>query len=235
MKTVLFDLDGTLLPMDQEIFIKAYFGGLAKKMAPLGYEPQKLLKSIMAGIAAMTGNDGSRTNEEAFWDCFTGVYGADSRKDEPVFADFYANEFQKVREVCGFAPEAKEIIDFLRGKGVRVVLATNPLFPAAATESRIRWAGLKPEDFDLVTTFENSRFCKPNPAYYREITEKLHLDPAECFMIGNDVEEDMIASELGMQVFLLTDCLISRGRDIADLPRGDFAGLRHFLEENITN
>ena len=41
--------------------------------------------------------------------------------------------------------------------GLRAVLATNPIFPAVATRSRIRWAGLEPEDFELCTTYENSR------------------------------------------------------------------------------
>ena len=34
IKYVLFDLDGTLLPMDQDVFVRAYFGALAKKLAP---------------------------------------------------------------------------------------------------------------------------------------------------------------------------------------------------------
>ena len=33
IKAVLFDLDGTLLPMDQDIFVKSYFGLLAKKLS----------------------------------------------------------------------------------------------------------------------------------------------------------------------------------------------------------
>ena len=63
MKTVLFDLDGTLLPMDQDVFIRAYFGGLAQKLAPLGYEPKQLLDAVWAGTGAMVKNDGSRTNQ----------------------------------------------------------------------------------------------------------------------------------------------------------------------------
>ena len=43
IKAVLFDLDGTLLPMEQSAFTKAYFGGLAKRLAPIGYEPQRLI------------------------------------------------------------------------------------------------------------------------------------------------------------------------------------------------
>ena len=162
--TVLFDLDGTLLPMDQEIFVKAYLGGLCKKLAPLGYEPRALSAAIWKGTEAMVKNDGSRLNEEVFWETFCGLMGENARKDEPVFEEFYRKEFQQVAQVCGRNPTAKELIDRLKAKNLRLVLATNPLFPAIATHSRVRWAGLEPEDFCHITTYENSRFCKPNPA-----------------------------------------------------------------------
>ena len=53
-KAVLFDLDGTLLPMDQDSFVKFYFGGLAKKLAPHGYDPQALIAAIWTGTKAMS-------------------------------------------------------------------------------------------------------------------------------------------------------------------------------------
>ncbi len=234
MKTVLFDLDGTLLPMDQDVFIKAYFGGLAKKLAPHGYEPKKLIDGIWAGIGAMVKNDGSRTNEEAFWECFCGLTRADARKDEPVFEDFYRVEFQNVRQVCGFDARAAEVIRYLKDRGCRVVLATNPLFPAIATQSRARWAGLDPADFQMVTTYENSRHCKPNPDYYRDILRTIGEVPENCIMVGNDVGEDMVAADLGMQVFLLTDCLINKANaDISAYPQGGFPELMVFLENSI--
>ena len=122
----------------------------------------------------------------------------------------------------------------MKDRGCRVVLATNPLFPAIATESRARWAGLDPADFERITTYENSRFCKPNPAYYREILESIGEVPENCIMVGNDVGEDMVAQTLGMQVFLLTDCLINKqNADISAYPRGNFADLLEFLEKNI--
>lgn len=232
--TVLFDLDGTLLPMDQEEFVKKYMGGLAAKMAPYGYEPKKLVEAVWKGTGAMMVNDGSRTNEEVFWETFRQVYGADGRKDEPVFYDFYIHEFAAAKEACGFAPEAAEVIGLLKEKGLTVVLATNPLFPAIATQQRIRWAGLEPEDFALVTTYENSSFCKPNSAYYRQILEKIGKAPENCLMVGNDVGEDMVAGDLGMQVFLLTPCLINRkNADISGYAQGGFAGLKAYLEENL--
>ena len=228
--TFLFDLDGTLLPMDQDIFIKAYMGGLAAKMAPYGYDPKLLIKSIWQGTEAMVRNDGTRSNEEVFWETFSAIYGRDVRVDEPIFQQFYEKEFQNVKHSCGFEPKARTIIDTLKAKGIRVALATNPLFPAVATESRVRWAGLQPEDFEWITTYENSRRCKPNPDYYLDILETLKVKPEECVMVGNDVEEDMIAQKLGMQVFLLTDCLINKhGADISRYPQGGFDELLTFI------
>ena len=228
--TVLFDLDGTLLPMDQEVFVRDYLKRMAIKLAPHGYDPNLLTKAVWDGTGAMVKNDGQISNEELFWQVFNGVMGKDCRADEPIFLDYYHNEFQLVKEVCGFAPKAAQVIDVLKAAGKQVVLATNPLFPAIATQSRVRWAGLTPEDFALITTYENSAFCKPNPDYYREILGKLNLKPEECLMVGNDVQEDMVARMLGMEVFLLTDCIINRdGTDISLFPNGGFDDLLAFL------
>lgn len=229
--TILFDLDGTLLPMDQDVFAKHYFGLLARKVAPLGYAPDQLVKVIWSGIAAMVKNDGSCTNEEAFWRFFTGIYGEKALQDKPVFDAFYSNEFNQVQAVCGFAPQAPALIHSLKEKGYRVVLATNPLFPAPATQNRIRWAGLEESDFEWVTTYENSHFCKPNPAYYTEILNTLGLTAQECLMVGNDADEDLVAEKLGMRVFLLTDCLINKsGRDLSAYSQGGFDALKAFID-----
>ena len=235
MKTVLFDLDGTLLPMDQEVFLKAYMGGLAKKMYPLGYEPQALIRNVWAGTGAMVQNDGSATNAEVFWNCFSGLLGRDPLVDEAYFVEYYHTDFQKVREVCGMDPRAAEIVAFLKAAGCRVALATNPLFPEIATHSRARWAGLDPADFELITTYENSRHCKPNPDYYRDVLAALGETADNCIMVGNDVDEDVLAGrKAGLQVFLLTDCMINKhNADITDVPRGGFDELLAFLKENI--
>ena len=230
MRTILFDLDGTLLPMDQDTFVRAYLGLLARKMAPLGYDPRKMVETVYAGTGAMIRNDGTSLNETVFWHVFCGVFGEQARKDEPHFDAFYRNEFQQVKDACGFDSRAAGLIKDLKRKGYRLVLATNPLFPAVATQSRIRWAGVHGEDFEWVTTYETSSFCKPNLKYYEEILDRLHLDPAHCLMGGNDVGEDMIAGRLGMKTFLLTDCLINRtGEDIGKYPHGSFEALEAYI------
>lgn len=234
IKAVLFDLDGTLLPMDQSVFTKAYFGGLAKRLALRGYEPKKLIDSIWQGSAAMVGNDGEKTNEEVFWDKFSEIYGKDVRKDEPYFEAYYKEDFDGVKSVCGFNPNAAKAVEEIKSLGLRTALATNPLFPSIATEKRIAWAGLDASDFELYTTYENSHFAKPNPKYYEEILSKLHIQPSDALMVGNDVTEDMAAKSLGMQVFLLTDNLINKeNKDISQYPNGSFNKLMEYIKTII--
>ena len=227
-KAVLFDLDGTLLPLDNDVFMKRYFGAITKWLAPHGYDPRETMESILAGSYAMVKNNGERCNEAVFWEVFEGRHGA---TDKEVFDAFYAKEAIKVMDMCGCDPRAREVVDAVRSGGALAVLATNPMFPAVFTHMRARKAGLSVEDFAMVTTFEDSFHCKPNPDYYMDILRELDLAPADCLMVGNDVEEDMIpAASLGMDTFLLTECLLNKkDRDIAAYPHGDFDALLAFL------
>lgn len=232
IKAVLFDLDGTLLPMDQDLFVKTFSGMLAVKMeTEKNYNGKLFGKAVWGSIGAMTVNDGKKTNEQVFWDVYCSVMGEEYRSDEADFISFYTNEFQQVKNVCGFDKRADEIIKLVKAKGFTPVLATNPLFPKVSTESRVGWAGLDKNDFALITTFEDYSYCKPNLEYYKEILAKLNLSPEECVMVGNDVNEDMIAEKLGMKVFLLTDCIINKdNKDISVYPNGGFDQLKEFIE-----
>lgn len=231
IKVILFDLDGTLLPMDQDKFIGEYFRGLVKKLTPHGYDPQLLAKTIWQGSEAMITNDGKMTNEQAFWNCVSSVFGQKIMDDAPIFNDYYEHDFDEVRNICGFDPLARETIMALKGEGYRVALATNPVFPAVMTSKRLGWTGLDISDFELYTTYENSHYCKPNPDYYIEIINNLGVSAEDCLMVGNDVDDDMVAEKLGMKVFLLTGCLINkRDVDISSYPNGDFRDLLEYIK-----
>lgn len=232
IKAILFDLDGTLLPMDQDIFIKAYFGALAKNLAQYGYKSEELISVIWNGTRAMIKNNGEALNEERFWNEFEGFYGKGARSEEKTLAKFYENDFDAVSASCGFSEKSKQVIELCKSLGYRVVLATNPVFPEIATRKRARWAGLDPSDFELITHYSNSRHCKPNIEYYKDILCELGLDGNECVMVGNDVSEDMIAKELGMRVFLLENHIINKnGDDISVYPHGDYDDLIRFIGE----
>ena len=233
IKMVLFDLDGTLLPMDMEEFTGGYFKLLASKAASRGYDLQSLVKAIWHGVMAMVKNDGSCKNEDAFWEDFASIFGEDKAvEDRPLFDEFYANEFNDAKIFCGYNREAAETVRWIKNLGFRMALATNPLFPSVATETRIRWAGLEPDEFEFFTTYENSNYCKPNLGYYREVLEKAGLNGEDCLMVGNDVGEDMVAAELGMKVFLLTDCMINKeNKDINQYPHGGFEELKKYIRK----
>lgn len=231
--TVLFDLDGTLLPMDDlGHFTKAYLSALTQYLAANGYDAEQAERGVWAGILAMFQNDGTRKNETVFWDAFSAYFGGELRRDMPIFERFYLEKFDDISSVCGYTPRAKEAVAYSRARGLRTVLATNPVFPAIATEKRMRWAGVDPEDFDLYTAYEDSCSCKPHLRYYEELLERLGVSAEECLMVGNDVRDDMVAEHLGMRVFLLTDCLINReGADIDRYPHGNYDELMKYLEE----
>jgi FMN phosphatase YigB (HAD superfamily) len=233
VNTFIFDLDGTLLPMqDQELFLNTYFKALAKKVEPYGLNVQELVKAVWAGTKAMVDNDGSITNENRFWEVFSSILGEEVRKLEPVFEDFYLNEFSAVKSTTSVNPLAKECIRLIKEKGYHLILATNPVFPKVATFARIQWAGLSTEDFELITTYENSSYCKPNLDYYRAILDKIGLAAKDCIMVGNDVKEDMGIISLGMDAFLLKDCMInSENLDITNIKQGNFEDLLKLIQK----
>ncbi len=229
MNTVLFDLDGTLLPLDQDEFVKEYFAALSRRFSHLG-SPSELIDSIWAATKAMIGNDGTASNADVFWEAFSQTQGRDMRRFENEFESFYKKEFSAVSKTAVLNPLADECVKELLGRGYTVALATNPIFPAIATLERMRWAGLDAEDFDLITTYENSSFCKPNPKYYEELLRKIEKVPADCLMVGNDTREDGAASSLGIPFFLLEGHTIEHdGRYKGYFTRGDFASLRSYI------
>ena len=230
IKAVLFDLDGTLLPMDEEYFKKIYFGAVYKKIAYLGYTLDELLKVIWYGTKAMIQNDGSQTNEELFWKKFIEVHPDRLEENKENFVDFYSNIFPTLGHTCGYQPLAKDFIKALKDKGYEVIIASNPIFPLVATKARIRWAGCNPDDFKYITAYENSRFSKPNLKYYEEVLEKTGYKPEEVIMVGNDVREDMIVNKLGIDSYLITDCLLNLdNEDINKYKHGNFEEIMNLV------
>ena len=62
--------------------------------------------------------------------------------------------------------------------------------------------------------------------------EKLGLDPSKCLMVGNDFTEDLAAAKLGMETYLVTDCLIApEGADLSVTRHGTMDELCALVEE----
>jgi len=224
--TILFDLDGTLLPLDEADFIERYFASIGALASPLGLSVATLQQQIWAGTKAILNTTGTMTNAEVFWEVFSRGIQRNRSEVETLFLEYYRTGFEAVRPSTRPNPLAKPLIDFLKTKRVRLILATNPVFPAIATQKRMSWIGLDFSDFSHVTTYENACFAKPNINYYRALLDQFSLDPQTCMMVGNDVDEDMVAEELGIHPYLVTDCLNNRNqKDIDVYPHGRFQDL----------
>ena len=231
LNTILFDLDGTLAPFHQDEFIHAYFKALVRRLAPLGWDGERLVAALWSGVDAMVKNDGGQTNRQRFWEVFVRELGGRALELERILDDFYAGDFDAVRCVLRENVDRKPLLRSLREKGYTLVLATNPIFPAVAVETRLGWVGLSRADFDAVTTYENSRSSKPSPDYYRAILEQMGRRGEECLMIGNNPVDDMAALEAGLAVYLVTDCLENPGGlPVEDYPHGSFQAAEAMLE-----
>ena len=191
LKAVFFDLDGTLLPMDEKKFTECYFGLLCKKLAPLGYEAENLVKTVWGGTKLMVKNNGELSNEQVFWNCFSTVYGENAQKHKAVFDELYVSDFKNTKAVCGENAEAKAIIAESKKAGLKIVLATNPLFPERGLLTRAAFIGLEKSDFDYISSYEISHYSKPNPNYYVELLKNNNLSANEVLFFGNSEEEDI--------------------------------------------
>ena len=217
-------------------FFKIYFTELTRVLVSAGIEQELAVRSVWAGTKAMIMNDGKHSNEEVFWNVFSAAYpDRDLCGDQKYFDEFYKNKFDSVKDIVAkFEPLSVKAVEHIKAKGLRTVLATNPLFPSIATEKRMAWAGFSPADFEFFTSYENSTYSKPSLGYYECVVKKLGLEYEECLMVGNDVSDDMVAEKLGMKVFLLTDRLINKdGADISVYPNGSFEALCEYIDSLI--
>jgi len=233
MKTILFDLDGTLLPMDIDHFLKLYFHEMGKVFQDK-LEPKVLVDAVMKATSAMIKDTTDKINEMVFMETFEMLMGYDISEYQDMWAVFYDTTYGQAKVSSSMSPDAIEAVKVLKDKGYQLVLATNPLFPETAIIQRILWAGLSPDDFSYITSFEKNHYCKPQIKFYQEIIDELDLDPLECMMVGNDAQEDMIASKLGMKTYLVENHLLDRGEVSHEITyRGSYSDFLRFAKEEL--
>lgn len=232
IKAVLFDLDGTLLPMENlNLFMEKYFALISEKLKDYGVTGERFLAATVRSMKAMAKNVTERTNRDIFWEYFHEEFGLWESDIKRKLDEFYADEYHSLRALCGFNEDAAKTVRSLKAAGYRVAIATNPLFPADALSQRLEWSGISQSEVEFITTYEEYHSCKPSPLYYNEILKNLGLSAEEVMMVGNDTSDDMSAELAGLKVFLLTDCLINtKGVDITKFDRGSFKELRELLK-----
>lgn len=225
--TLLLDLDDTLLNTNQEVFIPAYFQALAKELAPQ-VAPAIMLRALLAGTNLMNeSEDFSRTLQEVFESEFIPQVNVSQNELNPAIENFYDNVFPTLQGLTSRKADAKLFVDWALAQGFRVAIATDPLLPRKATYHRLRWAGFDPEQFKLISTFEDFHFSKTHPAYYAEVLGRMGWADAPVLMVGNDMERDILpAKKLGLATYYVNGESASSETEA----RGGLSDLRAWIE-----
>lgn len=230
INTILFDLDGTLLPMNLDAFMNLYFGSLAKHFTDK-HDLHSFIDLILKATKTMIANTEHRTNEEVFMEALR--LSVDEQLDEyqSRFGRFYETDFDAVRQSVARNEDILLAVKVLKEKGYQLVIATNPMFPRLAIQKRIGWAGLDIEDFSYVTSFEDNHYCKPQPKFYQEVLSEIGKTASECLMVGNDTYEDLIAGKLNILTYLIEDHAIVREHALEPTYQGTYKDFLKFVHE----
>jgi HAD superfamily hydrolase (TIGR01549 family) len=239
LRVLLLDLDDTLLANSMPRFIPAYFEALCGALSQWA-EPDRLIGELLAGTRAMDAGDGTGpTNTEAFAAVFYPRLGVSRDQLEPEILRFYERDFPKLRPLTTTVDGARDLVDSARARGLRLVVATNPLFPRQAIEERIRWAGFDPDDgtFELVTCADDMHATKASPAYYREILDRIGEPPEACLMVGDDWGWDVVQpARVGIRSWWVAPDGVQPPDDRArPVGRGDLRAFHRWLKETLAS
>jgi FMN phosphatase YigB (HAD superfamily) len=238
LEAILFDLDNTLILFNENEFFKIYSYKLSQYFNDL-MSFEEFTNRLVSATQAMVENDGKQYNLDLFMDAFSN--GTASEKDEQLqrFQRFYNTQFDQFRSLTTPVDGVRDTVMSLHRNDLKIVIASNPMFPLNVQQMRIEWANIGDIPFSLITGVDNSKYCKPKLEYYLEICEKIDTRPDRCLMVGNDALNDMIASKVGMRTYLTTDCAYDSyemSKEFAknfkmELPKPDHqAPLSHLLD-----
>ena len=228
-KAVLFDLDGTLLDSSMEHFLPVYLKALAARVAPL-FEPKAFITRLLWATEQMVANDGRATNQDAFMAAFFPCEGHERAELEPIFDAFYEEDFPRLQSVTRCKPEARMVVQRVLDLGYDTAIVTNPLFPETAIRQRMQWADVADLPFKWVTTYENSRYTKPNLRYFDDVCARLGYAPEECLVVG-DEHMDMVAKNMGCDTYLVDGPMTALQPDTPEPTyRGALSALPRVLE-----
>jgi len=235
LDAILFDLDGTLLRVQMAEFIPRYVEGLASCFTPYA-KPKKFARVMLGAIRGLIRDegDGQQTNQQRVYSILQQHLAIPQQAAREAFQSYAAEQLDSLQELVQPIPLARQILLDCQQRGIKLVLATNPVFPAFMIQARLRWGDLEDIHFSHLTSTENSCYCKPQSGYFREIVEQLQLAPENCMMVGNDTLQDLSAAAVGIETFLVDTWVVEReGRQWSSDHRGNHDELRRFLHARL--
>ncbi|MBY0471885.1 HAD family hydrolase [bacterium] len=251
VKTLLVDLDGTLLGA-RNLFLR--FDFIRKTLRAL--VPQGSWFRAFRGLKAMDRvykeEDASLnlaslaeapTNYNRAIQVFSNEFRVSIERAEQILASVMTFVFPKLERHFYPMPGAQKFLEWAKDR-YRLVLATNPVWPEEIIKMRLKWAGVDPSLFSLITHAGIMHAAKPYPNYYREVLQQISCGPGECMLIGNEIKMDLPAVQVGLPVYivippstkekpLVVDTVPEAARygSSAKAWKGSFAALQKMLEE----
>lgn len=230
--TLLLDLDDTLLDNSMDTFLPAYFQAIGKHLSHI-VPPDKLLPLLLSSTREMVENNRiDRSLKQVFDQAFYPALGVQPKEIQESIDSFYSNAFPSLRSLTQPRPDAVALIREAVKRKYRLVLATSPLFPRTAIEQRVNWAGLSPEDFSLIPSYETNYFTKPNPAYFAELLASLGWPEGPVVMVGDDLFNDILpAQKAGFRTYWLSPepWAVSEDSEV-ETAHGELGGLLEWLD-----
>lgn len=208
IQAVLFDLDNTLLVNDTHKFMRGYLA-LLRQHVPPEFDADHFVQELLhCTQLMMTSQDTAVSNRDTFWTAFSQRLDSEREGLERHFDQFYQEQFPHLQTLTEMNPQTAELVQLCFQNNLKVVIATNPVYPRQAIEHRLAWAGVPITAFNyaLVTDYENMHATKPHGAYYEEILTEIGYTPEDVLMVGDSWENDMVpAAQLGMFTYWLPE------------------------------
>jgi|SRR5579871_2024039 len=145
------------------------------------------------------------------------IGGARENTDQRLLAHFGADfplavyrercrvHFEHIcREEVPVKPGARELLTFLRQRGIPAGVATST--NRARSEENLRRTGLI-EFIDVLVTRDDVRFAKPHPECFLKAASLLGVAPAECLALEDSHHGIRAAHAAGMAAIMVPDML----------------------------
>ncbi len=234
LEAVLLDLDNTLILYDEIEYYHDYFEKIHHSFEDI-FELDALKDRLVAGTLSLGSSKGEQSNRDQFMTVFASGHLEKRENLWRRFMKFYGNGYSEMGRNVSVPEGLHAGLLRLRQTGLKLVIASNPIFPVLAQQVRVRWGGLKPEWFDLFTSIENMRYVKPGTNYFLQACSLIGIAPENCLMVGNDPVNDMAAAGAGLRTYRTTDAEMvdfasltltdeQRNNPLRVIPEPDFKG-----------